>query len=248
VKRLMIVPAAGRGSRLGMAIPKLLVPVDGRAMIDYILERYAPLVEQFIVVVSPGTEAMVREHLDRRPESAELAYQVTPTGMLDAILAPAERVRVLAPAEVWITWCDQIAVGAATAERLASAMAAPDAPALVFPTVTGPAPYIHFPRDSSGRIVGVLQRREGDPMPETGESDLGLFGLSGETYRDALPEFAAGVETGTATRERNFLPFIPWLAQRAPVGTVPATHPYEAVGINTPDDLQRVRAALNKPS
>lgn len=248
MKRLMIVPAAGRGSRLGVAIPKLLVPVDGRAMIDYILERYAPVVDRFIIVVSPATEAMVQEHLDQRHEPTELAYQVAPTGMLDAILAPSDRVDALAPEEVWVTWCDQIAVGAATVGRLAEAMAADDAPAFAFATVTGPEPYIHFPRDAAGRIVGVRQRREGDAMPENGESDLGLFAMTGATYRESLVRFAAGVEPGSATRERNFLPFIPWLAARARVVTVPATHRYEAVGINTPDDLQRVRAALHPGS
>ena len=49
---------------------------------------------------------------------------------------------------------------------------------------------------------------------------------------------------GRGTGERNFLPFIPWLAGRKPVVTFPCTDPMEALGINTPEDLQQVEAWL----
>ena len=81
------------------------------------------------------------------------------------------------------------------------------------PTVMQPRPYIHLERDAEGRIIRVLHRREGDPMPEVGESDMGLFALSLATYLDRLPAYANQVEIGRTTGERNFLPFIPWLAR-----------------------------------
>jgi len=52
------------------------------------------------------------------------------------------------------------------------------------------------------------------------------------------------VPPGTTTGERNFLPFVPWLAQRRLVATFPCTDPMEAVGINTPDELRQVEAWL----
>jgi bifunctional UDP-N-acetylglucosamine pyrophosphorylase / glucosamine-1-phosphate N-acetyltransferase len=246
MSRVLLVPAAGRGSRLGMALPKLLVPVNGRPMIDHVLERYADLVDRTIVIVAPVTAAMVRDHLLGRPEPTELAIQPSPTGMLDAILAPAGRLVDHPPDEVWITWCDQVAVRAGTVAALAAALAAEPAPALAFPTVTTPEPYIHFARDGSGRISRVLQRREGDSMPPVGEGDLGLFGMTYATYHEALSDYAATAGPGDATHERNFLPFIPWLARRAPVASFPAGDPEEAIGINTPEDLARVGAVLHE--
>ena len=77
-------------------------------------------------------------------------------------------------------------------------------------------------------------------MPETGESDMGLFALSSATYFDRLPAYAHNVEVGRATGERNFLPFIPWLARTETVTTFPAEDPIEAVGINTPQELALV--------
>jgi bifunctional N-acetylglucosamine-1-phosphate-uridyltransferase/glucosamine-1-phosphate-acetyltransferase GlmU-like protein len=241
----MVVPAAGRGSRLGSALPKVVVPVNGRAMIDYILARYSSLVDRFVIVVSPEALAIVRSHCLATGFPIELAIQESPTGMLDAILVPARSQALKSADQVWITWCDQIAVSQATAERLAKMLDQSSAE-LAMPTLTGINPYIHFERDTEGRITRVLQRREGDPMPEVGESDIGLFGLSGTAYRDLLPRFAETAPVGTSTRERNFLPFIPWLAAQGPIQTFPAVDPMEAIGINTVEDLGRVAAFLSR--
>ena len=44
--------------------------------------------------------------------------------------------------------------------------------------------------------------------------------------------------------ERNFLPFIPWIARTETVTTFPAESQMEAVGINTPQDLVLVEQYL----
>jgi bifunctional UDP-N-acetylglucosamine pyrophosphorylase/glucosamine-1-phosphate N-acetyltransferase len=244
VTRVLIVPAAGRGSRLGSDLPKLLVPVNGRAMIDHIFDRYRETMSAFLLVVNPGVEAQIRKHCSARPERIEILRQDSPTGMLDAILIPTPPVRELSPREVWITWCDQVAVQGETVKRLAAEMEEAPFPALALPTVMMEEPYIHFVRDTGGEIVGVLHRREGDPMPGRGEADIGLFALSGEAYLEQLTRYVAGAPIGASTGERNFLPFIPWLAGRAEVRTVAATAAIEAVGINTPADLDRVARHL----
>ena len=50
------------------------------------------------------------------------------------------------------------------------------------------------------------------------------------------------MERGRGTGERNFVPFVPWLAQRAEVVTFPCTDEREAVGINTPEELRMMEA------
>jgi bifunctional UDP-N-acetylglucosamine pyrophosphorylase/glucosamine-1-phosphate N-acetyltransferase len=237
VKRVLIIPAAGRGSRLNTTTPKVLFPVNGRPMVDYLLELYAPWVERTILIVHPSFAHAVEEHCSSRGFPIDFELQESPTGMLDAILTPWERVRALEPDSVWITWCDQVAVEPDTLQRLAAEEAAhPDA-AVILPTLERREPYIHFQRDEQDRISGILHRREGDVMPEVGESDLGLFALSGDAYLNRLPAFAQANATGSATGERNFLPFIPWLRSRAPVHTFPAHNDMESVGVNDAADL-----------
>jgi len=205
-------------------------------MIDYLLELYSPWVERFIVVASPATADRIEAHCSAQPADIELAVQPFPTGMLDAILAPHERVVELEPESVWVTWCDQIAVHPATVAELAAISGDNPEAALILPTVRQRDPYIHLRRGEDGEIAEVLQRRERDRMPAVGDSDMGLFCLSSAAYRDLLPLFAEWVRPGSGTCERNFLPFIPWLSGRGAVRTFAAQSEIEATGVNTPED------------
>lgn len=242
--RLLIVPAAGRGSRLGSNLPKALVPVAGMPMLDRLLTMHRGTADRIVAVVAPGALDSFRQFVAARNAPVDLVVQDDPTGMLDAIVLAAPIVRVRRPRRVAITWCDQIALSDATIRRVYQRAMAPDAPAMVLPTLMVDHPYIHFERDSSGSIVRVCQRREGDTMPANGETDMGLFDLSLEAYLDELAEFSRQTVADAGTGERNFLPFIPWLGARARVETVSGASRIETIGVNTPDELAAVEAHL----
>ena len=246
MKRTLVIPAAGRGTRLESDLPKVLYPIDGRPMLDYLFDRYLALVDRVVLVVHPSFEVEVRDHCAGRSVDARIVLQPTPDGMLPAILLPHDAIRGCTPDQIWITWCDQVAVRSATIRRMARLAEAEDRPALTFPTIWKSDPYIHFTRDSTGRIDGVLQRREGDSMPARGEGDSGLFCLDSRAYLEDLPRFAEENRPGEGTGEANFLPFIPWIARRGAVVTFPVEHESEAVGVNTREDVERVRGYLRE--
>lgn len=246
MSRLLIIPAAGRGSRLGSSLPKVLVPVGGVPMLDRLLSLHREAVDRVVLVVHPAFADEVRRHAAGHRDAARIEYvvQQLATGMLDAILLGLPAADRHQPSSVWVTWCDQVAVHPKTIQRLASRTSSDAHDALVMPTVRRPDPYIHLQRNAGARIVRVLHRREGDAMPEAGESDMGLFALSPSTYRDLLPQYAREVEIGQTTGERNFLPFIPWLARTHTVTTFACENPMEAIGINTPEELAIVEEYL----
>jgi bifunctional UDP-N-acetylglucosamine pyrophosphorylase / glucosamine-1-phosphate N-acetyltransferase len=244
--RVMIIPAAGAGSRLGMSNPKVLIPVHGRPLIDHLFERYDAYVDSFVVVVHPSFEEMVRRHCEAQGRRAECVLQEHLTGMLDAILIPCARLRRRAFDDVWITWCDQIAVRPETVASLGALCASEPDTELIFPTVRRHRPYIHLVRNEAGEIVEVLHAREGDLMPEVGESDLGLFRLSRRAYLRVLPQFARTATRSAATAERNFLPFIGWLREHGTVRTFPGQDEMESIGVNTPEELKLLEAHLRR--
>ena len=250
MSRLLVIPAAGLGSRLGAHVPKVLARVAGATMLDRLLDLYRHVVDRVVVVVHPAFAEEVQRHVasHRDAPRIECVAQPSPTGMLDAILLSLPAAERYRPSSVWVTWCDQVAVHPKTIARLVAHVSSDAAAVLVMPTVTRQDPYIHLERDATGRIVRVLLRREADVMPETGESDMGLFAMSPRAYVELLPRYADTVEIGRATGERNFLPFIPWLAARDTVTTFPCEDPMEAVGINTPEDLAVVEAYLRSVS
>lgn len=242
---MLLIPAAGRGTRLGGSQPKLLTPVAGRAMIDWILDRHTRFVQSIVIVVNPADTSKVHQHLDDRYIDIRLVEQPTPTGMLDAILLGASAVRVAKPQRVWMTWCDQVGISASTVNALAELDAASPAPEVILPVAQQRSPYIHFDRTADGRLTRVRQRREGDDMPSTGTSDSGLFSLSIDAFERWLPDYAATAASAPCTGERNFLPFLPWMATRGQVTTF-EVDPLEAQGINTPEDLVAVEQRLRQ--
>lgn len=244
MNRLMIIPAAGLGSRLKAAVPKVLFPVNGRPMIDYLFELYASVADCFLVVLHPAYEQDVKRHCAKYERRIEYAYQSLPTGMLDAILIPQAIVRKHQPACIWITWCDQIAVKPETIATLAELSSKHTDIDLIFPTMLRQKPYVHFARNERNEIIDVLHQREGDELPATGESDMGLFSLSRQAYLDLLPRFSRWNAKAALTQERNFLPFIPWLQKRAEIKTFSGRDEIESIGINTMDDLSLVEKYL----
>jgi len=237
MKRTLIVPAAGQGTRLRSSLPKALTPVAGQPMISHVLGRFDRWCSAAVLVVAPAARPAFEAYLAGAPVVATLVEQANPTGMLDAILLAADQVRSTRPERVWICWCDQVLLAASTLERMARDEGMSPAPSAVVPTARVTSPYIHFDRDEQGRLAKVRQRREGDVMPDVGEADSGVFSLSADAYFRALPDYAAAHDRGGRTNERNFLPFLPWLAQRAAVRTIPVSDAIETLGINTPEDL-----------
>ena len=244
MERVLVVPAAGSGSRLGAAVPKLLVPVHGRPMIEHLLALYASVAQRAVVVVSPAALPLVEESLAGAAPPVSLVVQYEPTGMLDAVLLARQAVEAAQPRRVLITWCDQVAILPATVDRIVAAAGSEPEPDLVMPTCLSERPYVHLTRDHHGRINGVRHRREGDAMPEHGESDAGVFDLSRNCYLQALPRYATEPEIGARTGERNFVPFVARVAQSGVAVTVPCSEREEAIGINTPEDLAILEAHL----
>jgi len=243
MRRVLLVPAAGLGRRLGSSRPKLLTPVAGRSMIDRVLDLHASFCQHAVVVVHPSFLELVATHFAETGRRVALVIQPAPVGMLDAIVRARNAVSAHGPDRVWITWCDQVAISRGTLDHLAERERVESHLAAVLPTSRHPHPYIHFDRDAKGRLTGVRQRREGDAMPEHGESDAGLFSLAASVYTQELADYAENLIGGRTTGELNFLPFLPWLASRARVETFPVD-PIESVGINTLEELARIEQAL----
>jgi bifunctional UDP-N-acetylglucosamine pyrophosphorylase / glucosamine-1-phosphate N-acetyltransferase len=243
--RVLIIPAAGLGTRLNADGPKALFPIDGRPMIDHLFQLYEPFVSGFVLVLHPSFETAVRRHCDARGVNVYYARQDTPTGMLDAILSPIDLLRDLECHRIWVTWCDQIAVHPMTVRTLDRHDREDPLASVILPTAWRRDPYIHIEREPGGGILEVRHRREGDAMPELGESDMGLFSLACRAYFEEVPEFASEGPGGSATGERNFLPFIPWVCRRGGrVRTFACRDPREAIGVNDAQDARAVEAYL----
>ena len=234
-----VIPAAGRGTRLGLDVPKILVPIAPGCTIWDVLQRKLRAVADHIhVVLSPSGlrnfEAILANDADRASISAGI--QETPTGMGDAVFCGMP---------VWekaddllVIWSDQVHVSPQTLGDCLRAHSAGSKPRLTLPLACIPEPYVEYRFDDHGRLLRVLQSREGDRCAPGGYGDVGVFLLSTAGLPALWDAYCAITPSGAATGERNFLPFLVYLSSQGwEVGRVAVGDPNEARGINTPEDL-----------
>jgi bifunctional N-acetylglucosamine-1-phosphate-uridyltransferase/glucosamine-1-phosphate-acetyltransferase GlmU-like protein len=235
-----IVAAAGKGSRLGFNRPKILFPVAGRSILEWLLDFLLPACQTVVFVLSPDGREEVEPELERlAPGRYRIAIQPVPTGMGDAVEIGAAQA---ATQHTVVLWGDQVALRRASVEAVLRLHQGTLSPDLTVPTVLRPSQYIHFERDGTGRIAKLLQAREGDAMPERGESDTGLFCFRTEVLRSLLAELrGSAAATGASTAEFNLLPIIPYAAQTLHyVLAARLMEIEETVGINSAADAGRV--------
>jgi hypothetical protein len=56
-----LIPAAGRGSRLGFDLPKILFPIAGATILEWLVHLLKPLSSRFVLVLSPEGAGLVEK-------------------------------------------------------------------------------------------------------------------------------------------------------------------------------------------
>jgi bifunctional UDP-N-acetylglucosamine pyrophosphorylase/glucosamine-1-phosphate N-acetyltransferase len=238
MKTFAVIPAAGRGSRLGIQTPKILVPIAGTRTVWSILHsRLQPLVDHIHVVVAPTSLGEFEAALETTPHSNRISVSVQsiPIGMGDAIFGALEHWQTADT--IMIIWGDQIHVSSETLQTALN-LHARSPKCLTIPLVAQPTPYVEYSFSSAGTLSNILQSREGDQCNPGGLSDVGTFILSTDGLAAAWNEYVSIAARGSRTNEVNFLPFLCWLSA---IGWEVRTHTIsditESRGINTLDDL-----------
>lgn len=245
-----VIPAAGRGTRLGGDLPKFLVPVDGERTLWQVLHHaLAPHVDHIHAVVSSAGREWFEEH--RAEQSAFSAVTVSvqeqPTGMGDAVFGCSD---------VWssydailVVWGDQANISATTVGRLLARHEQLSRPACTIALARQEEPYVEYVYSDGDpeQLTAVRQSREGDHCTPGGLADVGVFCLSTEGLLDAWRYYRAEAVAGGLTGEANLLPFFPALADAGwECSKVIVRDPAEARGINTPEDLAFTRERLSR--
>jgi bifunctional UDP-N-acetylglucosamine pyrophosphorylase/glucosamine-1-phosphate N-acetyltransferase len=235
-----IIPAAGNGTRLGYDKPKILYPILGRPIVDWIIDSLDSVVSNFIFVLSNSGINQVEPYLKKKlPGRYTIVVQEEPTGMADAIYLTKEWVKT--PYAI-VMWGDQATFTAETIaacsyfhEKISNA-------SLTLPTITIENPYIDIIRNESQRVIKVLQSREGEVDRAIGENDCGLFFFDCQCLFSTISEACKSrINLGSVTKELNLLPLIPIFENfHEGVKTVSLSDPTEALGINNEVEVMNV--------
>jgi bifunctional UDP-N-acetylglucosamine pyrophosphorylase / glucosamine-1-phosphate N-acetyltransferase len=232
----VVLIAAGEGTRMRSALPKVLHPICGRPMILWpLLAAREAGAERVIVVDNP--KRLLGDHL---PDGIEVAIQHEPRGTGDAVAAAAAQIDPSAPVLV-INGDMPLITGDAIAAVVAAHEAAQVAATLTSMELEDPSGYGRVVRGADGSVERVVETKTaGDATEEElsiREVNAGLYVFDGGALTAALDT----LRTGNAQDELYLPDVLPLLlAAGKAVQTAPLPDPELALGVNDRVDLARV--------
>src|SRR5258708_21201110 len=137
-----LVPAAGRGSRLEFAGPKILFLVGGQTILQRLVDLLSPRLSHAVFVLSAEGAVQVEDPIARLvPGRYRIALQTQPRGMADAV---ACGLPLVATRNVLIIWGDQVAVRPASLDFAMRVHQGAAQPAASCPTLWRGVAHFHF--------------------------------------------------------------------------------------------------------
>lgn len=233
-----VVLAAGQGTRMRSATPKVLHDLCGRPLVDWPVEAARQTGGRIVVVDGPA--GVLADHFAGQADVA-LAVQPQPDGTAGAVAAAADLLPGDAP--VVVLAGDVPLVTAEVLRALVDTHAASAAAATIATMrLADPAGYGRIVRGAGGDVERVVETKvPGDATEDElqiDEVNTGIIAFDGGALREALPQVGAH----TAQGERYLPDVLPVL--RAGGGRVVAheiADPDVALGVNDRRQLAQVR-------
>ena len=232
MKLEVIILAAGQGTRMKSALPKVLHPLAGRPLLEHVVRTARALEPAAVhVVVGHGAEA-VRAALAGYPLNWVVQEEQLGTGHAVLQALPA----VAADSTVLVLYGD---VPLIRAETLAALVAlAADGPALLTACFAQPAGYGRILRDGSGAVQGVVEEKDAsDAQRAISEVNTGVLAAPASELMAYLPR------VGNDNRQGEYyLPDILGLAvaEGKRVGSFEAASELDVLGVNDRVQLNQV--------
>ena len=181
----VVILAAGEGTRMRSATPKVLHPICGRPMLGWVVAAAQEAGAGRVVVVDNPKRRLA----DGLPEGVVIAVQEQPRGTGDAVQAAAGDIDPAAP--VIILNGDVPLITAEAIAALTEAHASSGAAATMATMILAdPAGYGRVVRDAEDHVERVVETKTpGDATPEElaiDEVNTGIFAFDGAALLDAL--------------------------------------------------------------
>jgi bifunctional UDP-N-acetylglucosamine pyrophosphorylase/glucosamine-1-phosphate N-acetyltransferase len=227
----VVVLAAGEGTRMRSALPKVLHPVCGRSLLGHVLDAVAPLgAAHTLVVVGHGRDAVTAA----LPPGVTAVVQEEQRGTGHAVRVALDAVPDL-DGTVVVTYGDMPLLPTATLERL---VAAHDGGATVLTArFAEPYGYGRIVRDADGYVAAIVEERDAtDEQRAIDEVNGGVYAFDAAALRGAL----AKLSTDNAQGEEYLTDVVALIGRAKPVvGTEE-----ELAGVNDRAQLAAVAAVL----
>lgn len=177
----IVILAAGQGTRMRSALPKVLHPVAGKSMLGHVIDTARQLQPQSLqVVIGHGAEA-VRERLAAPDLNFVLQAEQLGTGHAVAQALPA-----LSADRVLILYGDVPLIAAETLQRLL-ALVSDQQLGLLTVQLADPTGYGRIVRGADGQVEAIVEHKDANAAQRAiSEGNTGILAVPGKRLADWL--------------------------------------------------------------
>ena len=177
----IVILAAGQGTRMRSALPKVLHPVAGKSMLGHVIDTARQLQPHSIhVVIGHGAEA-VRERLAASDLNFVLQAEQLGTGHAVAQALPA-----LSAERVLILYGDVPLIAAETLQRLL-ALVSDQQLGLLTVQLADPTGYGRIVRGADGHVEAIVEHKDANAAQRAiSEGNTGILAVPGKRLADWL--------------------------------------------------------------
>jgi bifunctional UDP-N-acetylglucosamine pyrophosphorylase/glucosamine-1-phosphate N-acetyltransferase len=245
----VIVLAAGAGTRMRSATPKVLHGLGGRTLLAHALHAATSTGAHHVVVVLGHARTLVAAEVESSAAALgvrlTVAVQVEQRGTGDAVAAGLAALPADAVGTVLVTSGDVPLLGAATLAGLHAEHVARGSGVTVLTTVlTDPTGYGRVLRSPDGSVDAIVEHADADAQQRAvPEVNSGVYAFDLDVLRVALGQ----LDTDNAQGEL-YLPDVLGLARRAGhgVGALAVADSWLVAGVNDRVQLAELGAELNR--
>jgi bifunctional UDP-N-acetylglucosamine pyrophosphorylase/glucosamine-1-phosphate N-acetyltransferase/UDP-N-acetylglucosamine pyrophosphorylase len=238
-----VVLAAGMGTRMQSDLPKVLCPVLGRPMIEYVLDSLAAAGVQRVIAVVGYRADDVRQALAGRA-NVEFALQNERLGTGHAVKMARQQLVGHAGPVVVVAGDSPLLQSESVATLLAHS--AKHGPACLLGTLhkANPAGLGRIVRDAAGEFSAIVEEKDAtDEQRKLTEVNMSTYVFQGPELLHALDLLK------NDNRQREYyLTDAPGIlkSEGKLVQALPVLKPCEALSINTADELQSVEVEMGR--
>ncbi|POX57099.1 bifunctional UDP-N-acetylglucosamine diphosphorylase/glucosamine-1-phosphate N-acetyltransferase GlmU [Streptomyces sp. Ru71] len=241
----VVVLAAGEGTRMKSATPKVLHEICGRSLVGHVLASARQLDPENLVVVVGHAREKVTAHLNEIDPGVRTAVQEQQNGTGHAVRIALEQLGGAVDGTVVVVCGDTPLLTGETLTALAATHSADGNAVTVLtaevPDATG---YGRIVRDDSGAVTAIVEHKDAsETQREIREINSGVFAFDGALLADALKK----VRTDNSQGEEYLTDVLGILREAGHrVGASVAGDHREIAGINNRVQLSEARRILNE--
>ncbi|HYF49441.1 MAG TPA: NTP transferase domain-containing protein, partial [Planctomycetota bacterium] len=241
----VVIMAAGQGKRMNSDLPKVLHPLQGKPLVEWVINAArAAGAGKIVVIVGHGKEQVIKA----LPPGVEHAVQDKQLGTGHAVKCAEPQLKDWKGPIVVLSG-DVPLIRPATIRQLIGKQQELNAAAVVLTgKVTGDHAYGRIIRDESGSVKGIVEHKDATPeQKKINEINSGTYAFGPGKLFTAL----AQIRNDNAQGEFYLTDTIGLYVKNGQlVSAVRAPSAHEFLGINTPQELAAAEAAVRdrKPS